>query len=254
MTRRPSAHCTSKTLSWRVQPGVRLVRASEWRCIIALSRLDLPTFERPAKATSAWSGGQRRRRRRRRRTPPHDLHDPCLPSYLRRGRSRALAPAALGPGLRGPPSLRGVLLAARSPPSCRTLVRARAAAAPSRDLLELRRPHPPGGRHERRARTPARPEHARERRTAAPPGPPGVTMRAAPHPATPATADATSVRAADRRERRARMVPMRQRRPTRRSTICTALDPATATLMPDVAHRAAEPERERDERDADRSR
>src|SRR5690242_19261648 len=37
----------------RVRPGVLLVRASPWRPRIALMALDLPAFERPAKATSA---------------------------------------------------------------------------------------------------------------------------------------------------------------------------------------------------------
>src|SRR5215469_1190815 len=37
----------------RVRPGVLLVRASPWRPTIALMALDLPAFERPAKATSA---------------------------------------------------------------------------------------------------------------------------------------------------------------------------------------------------------
>ena len=49
-------------LIWRVQPGVRLVRARPRRCIIALSRLDLPTFERPANATSAMAGAGTLRR------------------------------------------------------------------------------------------------------------------------------------------------------------------------------------------------
>ncbi len=42
---------------WRVQPGVLLVRTRPRRCIIALSMLDLPTFERPAKAISTSVGG-----------------------------------------------------------------------------------------------------------------------------------------------------------------------------------------------------
>src|SRR5512146_3006495 len=37
----------------RVRPGVLLVRASPWRPTMALMALDLPAFERPAKATSA---------------------------------------------------------------------------------------------------------------------------------------------------------------------------------------------------------
>src|ERR1700735_2215933 len=46
-------------LIWRVHPGVLLVRASPLRCIVAFRRLDLPTFERPAKATSRSVGGGR---------------------------------------------------------------------------------------------------------------------------------------------------------------------------------------------------
>jgi hypothetical protein len=46
----------SKTLIWRVQPGVLLVRTRLRRCIMALRRLDFPTFERPAKAISAIAG------------------------------------------------------------------------------------------------------------------------------------------------------------------------------------------------------
>src|SRR6185437_15459477 len=44
---------SSKKLISRVRPGVLLVRASPWRPTIALMALDLPAFERPAKATSA---------------------------------------------------------------------------------------------------------------------------------------------------------------------------------------------------------
>ena len=38
-------------MSW-VRPGVRLTRASPTRCVIALIALDLPEFDRPAKAIS----------------------------------------------------------------------------------------------------------------------------------------------------------------------------------------------------------
>src|SRR5688500_3887038 len=41
----------------RVQPGVELVRARLRRFIRLLSRLLLPTFERPAKAISTLTGG-----------------------------------------------------------------------------------------------------------------------------------------------------------------------------------------------------
>src|SRR5476651_1488201 len=46
---------TSKKFRRRVLPGALLVRASARRCVIALMALDLPAFERPAKATSAPS-------------------------------------------------------------------------------------------------------------------------------------------------------------------------------------------------------
>src|SRR6185312_11809728 len=44
---------SSKKLMSRVRPGVLLVRASPCLPTIALMALDLPAFERPAKATSA---------------------------------------------------------------------------------------------------------------------------------------------------------------------------------------------------------
>src|SRR6202007_3433349 len=49
--RRPGS--SSKKFSSRVRPGVLLTRASERRPVSALMALDLPAFERPAKATSA---------------------------------------------------------------------------------------------------------------------------------------------------------------------------------------------------------
>ena len=44
---------SSKKFSSRVRPGVFAVRASERRPVSALIALDLPAFERPAKAASA---------------------------------------------------------------------------------------------------------------------------------------------------------------------------------------------------------
>src|SRR6187399_2309798 len=44
-------------LTWRVQPGVELVRMRLLRCSRQLSRLLLPTLERPANATSTSVGG-----------------------------------------------------------------------------------------------------------------------------------------------------------------------------------------------------
>src|SRR5688500_11438111 len=46
-----------KTLIPRVQPGVLLVRTSFLRSTRELIREDFPTFDRPAKATSANAGG-----------------------------------------------------------------------------------------------------------------------------------------------------------------------------------------------------
>jgi len=43
-------------LTLRVCPGVFDVRTSDRRCIIALSKLDLPTLERPANAISGKVG------------------------------------------------------------------------------------------------------------------------------------------------------------------------------------------------------
>src|SRR4051794_24736504 len=53
----PCAVRTLKKLIWRVQPGVELVRAKFFRFINLLSKLLLPTFERPAKAISICIGG-----------------------------------------------------------------------------------------------------------------------------------------------------------------------------------------------------
>ena len=42
-----------------MRPGVRLTRASPERCVMALMAVDLPEFERPAKAISRpVSGGE----------------------------------------------------------------------------------------------------------------------------------------------------------------------------------------------------
>ena len=46
-----------KMFTSRVRPGSDEARARPWRPVTALIRLDLPTFERPAKATSGTSGG-----------------------------------------------------------------------------------------------------------------------------------------------------------------------------------------------------
>src|SRR6202020_1835355 len=51
-SRRPACVGPSKKISSWVRPGVLDVRASALRPVIALIRLDLPTLERPAKATS----------------------------------------------------------------------------------------------------------------------------------------------------------------------------------------------------------
>src|SRR2546423_6806173 len=51
-SRRPSLSGPSKKISSWVRPGVWEVRASALRPVSALIRLDLPTLERPAKATS----------------------------------------------------------------------------------------------------------------------------------------------------------------------------------------------------------
>src|SRR3954451_5105048 len=53
----PCAVRTLKKLIWRVQPGVELVRARFFRFINLLSKLLLPTLERPAKAISICIGG-----------------------------------------------------------------------------------------------------------------------------------------------------------------------------------------------------
>jgi hypothetical protein len=53
----PSSRRASKNEICRVQPGVRLVRASDLRPMRVLSRLLLPTFDRPAKAISTPTGG-----------------------------------------------------------------------------------------------------------------------------------------------------------------------------------------------------
>src|SRR5271167_1569544 len=50
--RRPACVGPSKKISSWVRPGVLEVRASALRPVSALIRLDLPTLERPAKATS----------------------------------------------------------------------------------------------------------------------------------------------------------------------------------------------------------
>src|SRR5574341_267954 len=47
-----SSVVTANRLSDRVFPGVRLTFASPFRCTRALSKDDLPTFERPTKAIS----------------------------------------------------------------------------------------------------------------------------------------------------------------------------------------------------------
>src|SRR4051812_40938127 len=52
MSTRVSRPARSKKLSCCVRPGVCEVRASVLRPVSALTRLDLPTFERPAKAIS----------------------------------------------------------------------------------------------------------------------------------------------------------------------------------------------------------
>src|SRR5438093_996993 len=51
-SRRPALSGPSKKISSWVRPGVCEVRASALRPVSALIRLDLPTLERPAKATS----------------------------------------------------------------------------------------------------------------------------------------------------------------------------------------------------------
>ena len=50
---------TLKKLISRVRPGVLLTRANFFRCTSRLSSDDLPTFERPAKATSGRVGSGR---------------------------------------------------------------------------------------------------------------------------------------------------------------------------------------------------
>src|SRR5689334_20056291 len=51
-SRKPDLSGPSKKISSWVRPGVCEVRASALRPVSALIRLDLPTLERPAKATS----------------------------------------------------------------------------------------------------------------------------------------------------------------------------------------------------------
>src|SRR5712675_1625446 len=51
-SRKPACLGPSKKISSWVRPGVCEVRASALRPVRALIRLDLPTLERPAKATS----------------------------------------------------------------------------------------------------------------------------------------------------------------------------------------------------------
>src|SRR5258707_13782748 len=51
-SRKPALPGPSKKISSWVRPGVCEVRASALRQVSALIRLDLPTLERPAKATS----------------------------------------------------------------------------------------------------------------------------------------------------------------------------------------------------------
>ena len=51
-SRKPALSGPSKKISSWVRPGVCEVRASALRPVSALIRLDLPTLERPAKATS----------------------------------------------------------------------------------------------------------------------------------------------------------------------------------------------------------
>src|SRR3954451_5360197 len=51
-SRKPASFGPSKKISSWVRPGVCEVRASALRPVSALIRLDLPTFERPANATS----------------------------------------------------------------------------------------------------------------------------------------------------------------------------------------------------------
>src|ERR1700693_5664051 len=52
MSTRVSARPPAKKINSWVRPGVCEVRASALRLVSALIRLDLPTFERPAKAIS----------------------------------------------------------------------------------------------------------------------------------------------------------------------------------------------------------
>src|SRR5262245_5040966 len=59
MSTRSNFPATSKKLSCCVRPGVCEVRASVLRPVSALTRLDLPTFERPAKAISTRPIGGR---------------------------------------------------------------------------------------------------------------------------------------------------------------------------------------------------
>src|SRR6185436_14241826 len=52
----PSRSATRSKHSWRVRPGVLLVRARLRRPASALIKLDLPTFDLPANASSANTG------------------------------------------------------------------------------------------------------------------------------------------------------------------------------------------------------
>src|SRR5215208_4948578 len=59
MSTKVSGGCDAKKMSSCVRPGVWEVRARALRPVRALIRLDLPTFERPASATSIPSAGGR---------------------------------------------------------------------------------------------------------------------------------------------------------------------------------------------------
>src|SRR4030081_3489982 len=58
-SRKPASFGPSKKISSWVRPGVCEVRASALRPVSALIRLDLPTLERPANATSRLASGGR---------------------------------------------------------------------------------------------------------------------------------------------------------------------------------------------------
>ena len=223
----PSAQRTSKTLSCRVHPGVLLVRASD---VPLHHRVEQARFA-DVRAAREGDLGERGRRQRRGVDRPGDelgvddagparfrlLSCPHLHALHRDGeRARRRPPNAPPHG------------AQRSP---------RARADPS--------PHATPKNTTANARPPsARAARARWFRPALPArrGAP-LPSRRRPRPPMP-----TSRRASDGAISAQQTVPIRSFRPASKSAICTALDPATATLIPDVPHRPAQHDGERDER------